>query len=141
MFGRRLKPPDAPHAQPPAVQSTAPPLDVRPAAAEPDRRAHPRIRVLLSAKLIISGGARSLDCTIRDLTLAGARVQALPATFDLPDEFGLLVIRDCVLFDCRAVWRTGNQIGLSFLRRHDLKGSDEPAFRGVLALWRELAPR
>ena len=54
-----------------------------------EQRAAPRRRTLLAAKLVCDDGWKALDCTVRDLSESGARIEigggvlAVPKRFDL----------------------------------------------------------
>lgn len=104
------------------------------------RRAMTRARTLLAGKIIIRGGMMSPDCVIRDLSPDGARVR-VPRTILLPSSVGLLVTKDGVLFDAVVVWRRGDEAGLTFSDRHDIRGAVDPANARAHALWAEHAPR
>jgi hypothetical protein len=105
-----------------------------------ERRAGHRTRALLSGKIIVGNGVMSPDCVIRDLSDGGARVR-ISGSIELPEAVGLLVIKDGLLFDATLAWRRGDETGLAFTGRHDVRGDVDPAHRGVHRLWKELAPR
>jgi len=125
-------------------QRPSPENDLGQPASEPhtgdERRAGHRARALLSGKVIIGNGLMSPDCVIRDLSDGGARVR-ISGSIELPDAVGLLVIRDGLLFDATLAWRRGDETGLAFAGRHDVRGDVDPAHRAVHRLWKELAPR
>ena len=79
-----------------------------------ERRANVRHAVSLAGELIWSGGAVRRDCTIRDISLDGARVET---TSDVatPDELFLLESVSANLFECQVRWRRDSQIGLHFV--------------------------
>jgi hypothetical protein len=105
----------------------------------PGRRASVRARSLLTGKIIVDDGAVSHDCVIRNLSTRGARVRIAGAV-NLPASVGLLVVREGLLFDARIAWRRGEEIGLAFTAKHDLRTDVDPAHRGARALWTALAP-
>jgi hypothetical protein len=104
------------------------------------RHAGHRARTLLKGKIIIRGGMMSPDCVIRDLSPDGARVR-VSHTILLPSSVGLLVIKDGVLFDAVVAWRKGDEAGLAFSDRRDIRGADDPSNARAHALWVEHAPR
>ena len=89
---------------------------------------------------ILAGGGMSADCVIRDLSSDGARVR-VDSGVPLAGGLGLLVIRDGVMFDAVLAWRKGDQAGLAFSGRHDIRAAGDPELAHVHALWVELAPR
>ncbi len=105
-----------------------------------ERRAAFRGRTLLSGKLIIGDSTISPDCLIRNLTDRGAHIRVSPA-IKLPRTFGLLLIKEGMLFDATMVWRLDDKLGLTFSGRHDLRKDIGPERRGARALLAELSPR
>lgn len=78
-----------------------------------ERRAKHRARVLKSGKIIVSAKAPKIDCTIRDLSDAGARLLIPSSTFGVPHEFDLM-IGEGERHSCRVVWRTETALGVEF---------------------------
>lgn len=105
-----------------------------------ERRASPRLRTLLSGKLVIDDGARSPDCVIRNLSSDGALV-LVGMEAHLPTRLGLLMPRDGVLIELRRVWRQDSRMGVAFGHRHDLNAPTTPQLKRARALWLELAGR
>jgi hypothetical protein len=68
--------------------------------------------VLLQAK--ISFNVTVADCTIRDLSEAGARIHA-PTVLGLPDEAYLLILREGLVVRARRAWAQFPSFGLKFL--------------------------
>jgi hypothetical protein len=145
-FGRRASPPEpieealeAPEpayvAEPPEVaQHVSAPMR----SYEFEHRGSPRVRTLQSGKLLLEGDTDGIDCTVRDLSIAGAGIR-LPSAMDLPQVMRLLMIREGLLFDCVQVWRREERAGLRFTGRHDLRGDPDSAFHAIWALWKQLA--
>ena len=71
-----------------------------------------RKRVLKTAQIILSDKAPKLDCAVRNLSNTGACLQ-VSTTYGLPMSFE--VVLDGVCRPCRAVWRTDNKIGVTFV--------------------------
>ncbi|HEY3889547.1 MAG TPA: PilZ domain-containing protein [Caulobacteraceae bacterium] len=103
------------------------------------RRGGPRARSLLTGKIIIGDGRESHDCVVRNLSSKGARVR-IGGAINLPGAVGLLVVKEGLLFDAAIAWRRGDQIGLTFSGRHDLRHDVDPAHRQARALWTALSP-
>jgi hypothetical protein len=79
-----------------------------------ERRKFFRSRILKSAKLIL-GASSVIDCVVRNLTAAGARVQ-IPNTAELPEGLTMTFDGGRTLRSCRIVWRTLSETGVEFKR-------------------------
>ena len=80
-----------------------------------NRRGDRRARVLKSGRIITSDKAPKIDCTVRDLSDAGARLIIPSSTFGVPHEFKLKIGDDGPR-DCRVAWRTETAVGVKFSR-------------------------
>jgi PilZ domain len=79
-----------------------------------DQRKHPRRELGLAARVT---WPVTVPCTISDVSATGARLTTkYPRS--LPNEFHLALNAD-LMRKCRVVWRSGNQIGVSFLANID----------------------
>jgi hypothetical protein len=79
-----------------------------------NKRIAPRQRVLKSGKIIFSGGAFSIDCTIRNISETGARLQ-VPTSVAIPDKFTLLDTHaGGTRREATVVWRKDNMMGVRF---------------------------
>ena len=78
-----------------------------------EKRGASRQRVLKAGKIIFAGGALSVDCTIRNLSANGARLQ-VPTTVSIPDRFILVDAHSGTRHEAVVVWRRGDQIGVRF---------------------------
>ena len=79
------------------------------------RRQFQRIRVLKGARLQFKDKLVSMDCTMRDISVGGARLR-LNGPTGLPDRFDILVNGTGDKFPARLMWRRGNEIGVAFER-------------------------
>jgi hypothetical protein len=78
-----------------------------------NKRGSQRRRVLKSGKIVFGGGAFSVDCTIRDLSESGARLQ-VPTSVAIPDRFVHVDAHAAVRREAVVVWRKGDQLGVRF---------------------------
>ena len=62
----------------------------------------------------------AIPCTIRNISTGGAMIEADEVSL-LPLAFRLLNPRLGLSYDCKVVWRRGNQVGVSFVQTIDLK--------------------
>ena len=78
-----------------------------------DNRYIPRRRVLKGAKIISTDGSMVVDCVIRNLSVAGAKLD-VPATLAVPHEFTLLDVQADRRYIATMAWRRGDQMGVEF---------------------------
>jgi PilZ domain len=76
-----------------------------------ERRAARRRRVLLAAQAFAKGCSQFMECTIRDLSSAGAAVRLAASA---PDTFELRIMRDGTSRMARTIWKDGDRRGLVF---------------------------
>jgi len=99
-----------------------------------NRRRALRQRVILGGKLVHSGGAFSMNVTLRNVTAFGARL-ILPTSTVAPDVFDLIDMKNGDAFQCRIVWREYPQIGVVFESRERLEAANTPRLAELKALW------
>lgn len=78
-----------------------------------DKRGGPRQRVLKSGKIVFAGGSFTIDCTIRNISETGARLQ-VPLTVAIPDRFTLVDVHARTRREARVAWRKNDLIGVRF---------------------------
>jgi hypothetical protein len=78
-----------------------------------DKRYVPRRRVLKGGRILSADGTMVVDCVIRNLSVAGARLD-VPATLALPHEFTLLDVQSERRYAATVAWRRGDQMGVEF---------------------------
>ncbi len=78
-----------------------------------ERRRWRRMRVLKHGKALLNDHSTVLDCTIRDLSQGGARLQIVNATV-LPSSFRLSFVTDGTVREVRVVWRRAGEAGVEF---------------------------
>ncbi len=76
-----------------------------------ERRSRARHRVLKAGTIEFGGGA--IDCTIRNLSDAGAALD-VTSPVGIPERFTLLVQADGTHLACTVVWRKEKRIGVKF---------------------------
>lgn len=109
-------------------------------AGAADRRAAARRRVLLGGKIVFDQGARSLDCTIRDLSEKGARIR-LSSPVPLPGLVHLIDMKRGVAFQARVARLDLPEIGLEFLGERKLSEAATPEEQTMRQLWLERVAR
>jgi hypothetical protein len=110
------------------------------AAADEARRRDQRVRTLLSGKLVFGVHGLTADCTIRNLSASGAKLQtSLAAT--LPREVWLIVVKQGRAYRSTIAWRRGEELGVHFEAEHDLARDNDPDLAIVRRVWREVAVR
>src|SRR5262245_250194 len=76
-----------------------------------ERRTQRRQRVCKNAAIIVSDNSPRLECTVRDLSPEGVRLQ-FSTTYGIPHQFDVLI--DGRQRRCRSIWRTNTEIGVMF---------------------------
>jgi hypothetical protein len=105
-----------------------------------ERRKEPRRRVFLKGKVLVANNSFSADCTIRDLSPAGARISVNPGSMMADPK--LIVVKDGVVHTAVTTWQTRDQVGLKFQATESLAiGEAPPHLRLIQRLWVELMPR
>lgn len=78
------------------------------------RRTDPRFEVRIPGKLMWANGASSKDCTIKDLSEGGAKLDTTVFT-SVPDKVNLFEGKTGNIFECAVRWQQGAMIGLQFI--------------------------
>jgi hypothetical protein len=82
-------------------------------AAGENNRISKRSRVLKGAKLVSMTSWSLVDCTIKDISLTGAKL-VCGDQYSVPDEFRFLIPSDNTIQPAKVVWRKDNMIGIVF---------------------------
>ena len=77
-----------------------------------ERRSAPRMRVLKSAKIILTDKAPKIECAVRNISDSGARLQ-VSTSYGIPSTFDL--VYDGVRRHCRVAWMHATLIGVAFV--------------------------
>lgn len=80
---------------------------------EEEKRIIRRRRVLKGGKIIFADGNSVVDCVIRNLSVAGARLE-VPTTVGLPQEFTLVDSHSGRSYIAKVAWRRGETMGVEF---------------------------
>jgi hypothetical protein len=79
-----------------------------------EQRRSLREKVQFAAWIDVGNGAAQRDCTVVDVSEDGARIMvASPA--ELPQEFYLVLSKHGTRRRCRLVWRSDEEVGMSYL--------------------------
>lgn len=78
-----------------------------------ERRRSSRSDVLKGAKIVL-GTSSVIDCVVRNVTNAGARIQ-IANTVKLPEGLGLSFDGGFSIRPCRIAWRTVTETGVEFI--------------------------
>lgn len=78
-----------------------------------ENRRSPRQRVLKAGKIIYGGGTIVIDCTIRNLSETGARLQ-VPTSIPIPDKFEFAEAASGKRRNAIVMWRKGDLMGIQF---------------------------
>ena len=76
-----------------------------------NQRRQERHRTLKSGKIIFNRQTSVVDCTIRNVSDAGACLQ-VQSVLGIPESFDLLM--DAIKRSCNVKWRSANRMGVAF---------------------------
>ena len=82
----------------------------------PDNRQAERRRTLKGGRIVFNGGRSTIDCTVRNLSPRGAKLQ-VTSVVGIPDTFDLL-LEGHAREPCRVVWRSLKELGVEFSAGH-----------------------
>ena len=94
-----------------------------------DRRTVRRTRVLRNAKIIVPRRSPVIHCTVQNITGGGACLK-LANTYGIPETFELTFEHGRTRRACRVVWRTGDQLGVTFADDDKVAAKDKVASEG-----------
>src|SRR5258708_15534606 len=89
---------------------------------KPCARKEGRRRTLFSGMLASCSGAFTINCTVTNFSMSGARVRVDPGAL-LSGKVWLVHLREKLAFETRIAWRDACDIGLEFIQAHDLSGA------------------
>jgi len=78
-----------------------------------NKRVARRSRVLKGAKLVHMRNWSLVDCTIKDISLTGAKL-ICGDQYSVPEEFRFLIPSDNTIQPAKVVWRKNNMLGIVF---------------------------
>ncbi|QUD86416.1 PilZ domain-containing protein [Phenylobacterium montanum] len=104
------------------------------------RRSEPRLRTLLSGKLVFGTHDLTADCAVRNLSERGAKLHTTLAA-NLPRELWLIMVKKGCAYRATVCWRRGDEVGVRFESEHDLTRNTDPDLVAVRRVWREVAAR
>ncbi len=87
-----------------------------------DQRKAERSPVEMGAKGLLPQNSDAIDCTVVDISDSGARIELRDVDV-VPRRFKLFVPDKHALCECRVVRQSGNEIGVEFENRIDLKSN------------------
>jgi zona occludens toxin (predicted ATPase) len=71
-----------------------------------------RHRTLKGARIVVNDGFSTFQCTVRNLSEAGAKLK-VASIIGIPDRFEL-ALDDGQRFKCEVVWKSETEIGIRF---------------------------
>lgn len=81
-----------------------------------ENRTVQRRPTLKGGRIVFNGGRSTIDCTVRNLSNKGAKLQ-VSSVVGIPDTFDLL-LNNSARQPCRVVWRTLKELGVEFRTEH-----------------------
>lgn len=83
---------------------------------QPEHRATQRRTTLKGGRIVFNAGRSTVDCTVRNLSAKGAKLQ-VASVVGIPDTFDLL-LDGHARQPCRVVWRRLKELGIEFRTQH-----------------------
>lgn len=77
-----------------------------------ERRRLPRQRALKGGRIVFNNAASTINCTVRNISDAGARLD-VASVWGVPPVFDLK-LEGQPLRSCEVVWRTSSAVGIAF---------------------------
>jgi PilZ domain len=79
-----------------------------------ERRASPRQRRLHGGRIVFNDNSPVISCIVRDLSKTGAQL-GVASPVGNSDWFDLRIDRNGACYPSKVAWRSGDQIGVTFL--------------------------
>ena len=86
-----------------------------------------RIRALLRARIIFNNGNSTVDCTIKNVSSTGAKIE-LSNTVSVPADFSLEVPQRGRTYRARIVWRDFTAAGVMFIEAEAPREAEDMSF-------------
>jgi hypothetical protein len=77
------------------------------------RKVVPRARTLKLGKIIFNNRSSTIDCTVRNLSVRGAKL-IVGTQVGIPAAFDLTLTADGSSRPCKVIWRKEGEIGVEF---------------------------
>jgi hypothetical protein len=97
-----------------------------------DRRGSPRLNTNRTGKVLC--GAFAWDCVIKDVSDGGAKILMLSGSSP-PGAAQLVDLVGGFAHDAKVVWRKDRELGLRFVRSHDLRGLAPASLQTAKHIW------
>ena len=79
-----------------------------------EARRSERVRSLLRARILFNNGASTIDCTIKNISIHGAKIE-IAHSLSVPSEFDLEVPQRGRTYRAKMMWRAAASIGVEFV--------------------------
>ena len=81
-----------------------------------EARRSERVRSFLRARILFNNGASTIDCTIKNISLHGAKID-IAHSMSVPSEFDLEVPQRGRTYRAKMMWRAADSIGVEFIEQ------------------------
>lgn len=81
-----------------------------------EARRSERVRSFLRARIIFNNGASTIECTIKNISLHGAKIEIIHS-LSVPSEFDLEVPQRARTYRAKMMWRAADSIGVEFVEQ------------------------
>lgn len=116
-------------------------MDVEKPPVVKNNRSANRKRVLGSGRIVHSGGAYNIGCTIRDISKGGAKVRLAGAS-PVPKSVFFIDVPGKTAYEAEVAWRNGPcDLGLKFVAAHPLNLKLPQELRYLNRIWIDACAR
>lgn len=81
-----------------------------------EQRTAQRRHTLKGGRIVFNSGRSTFDCTVRNLSRQGAKLQ-VGSSIGIPERFELM-LENAHPQPCRVVWRKAKEVGIVFIEAH-----------------------
>lgn len=99
-----------------------------------ERRASPRRKTRFKATIVYGAERSTANCIVRDLSETGARLK-LDLASELPTRFHLIWVAARAVVHVEAVWRSQDEMGVTFLSTHNIQGRLSSELAAICRAW------
>lgn len=103
-------------------------------------RVSSRVRAFLQGRAVFNNGFASLDCTVRDISETGARLE-MASSVTLPDQFDLHIPKKGVTHRARIVWRRDVEVGVTLQEDLEARPAEQGGLERNPITWDRTRPR
>ncbi len=82
------------------------------------------VRTYLRAQILLNNGASTIDCTIKNISMDGAKI-AIVNSVAVPSEFDLVIPQRGRTYRAKVIWRAAGSIDVDFVKEGDTSDDEQ----------------